>query len=96
MLSLVGNRTGTVYGRCSVDAALGPTDTLEYSSMYRNSYIRVRHADASTEDLLDEVDLATDPFFRAPITEPCTFPLSSAATFDGAGVLEVNYYYRSR
>lgn len=96
VLSLVGNITGKVYGRASVDAATGPTDTLEYSSMYRDSFIRVRHADGSTEDLLDVVDLSTVPFFRAPITEPSTFTLSSDATFDGAGVLEVNYYYRSR
>lgn len=96
VLSLIGVNTGTVYGRAAVTASLLATDTLEYSSMYRNSYIQVRHADGSTTDLLDSVDLSGDPFFRAPVTEPATFAMSSDASFTGQGELQIYYYFRSR
>lgn len=96
VLSLIGDNTGTLYGRAAISATLGATDTLEYSSMYRNSYVRARHADGSVTDLLDSVDLGAEPFFRSPVTEPATFSMSSAAGFTGEGSLEIYYYYRSR
>lgn len=96
VISLIGDRTGTLYGRAAVTTSLQSDDMLEYSSMYRDSYIRVRHADGSSTDLLDGVDLSGDPFFRAPVTEPATFSMTSDASFTGTGTLEIFYYFRSR
>ena len=46
-------------------------------------------------DLLSKIDLDGEPFFRLPLTEPCTLTIAAQAAISGAADVEVFYYYRS-
>lgn len=94
-IRLVGNLSGKTYGVCSLSAALGPSDTLEYCSLHENSYVRQIAADGTVTDLLDALDLSLSPFFHIPVDEPCTLSVESDAPFVGRAALLIYYYYRS-
>ena len=94
-ISLIGAQTGKTYGICSIGAQLGGSDTLEYSTLQRDSYARVRSAAGTATDLLDKLDLSTEPFFRIPLSEPCVLEIAADAEFSGTANLQIYYYYRS-
>ena len=72
-----------------------PSDTLVLSTRYNNSYVKRISASGEETDLLDALDLSTDPFFRVPITEPCTISVEAGAVITGRADLLIYYYYRS-
>lgn len=94
-ISLIGAQTGKTYGICSIGAQLGKSDTLEFSTLQRDSYARMRTANGAVVDLLDELDLSAEPFFRIPLSEPCTLEISADGAFSGTADLQIYYYYRS-
>lgn len=94
-IRLVGSVSGKTYGVCSVTATLAASDRLEYSSRYRDSYIRKISSAGVATDLLDALDLRTTPFFKIPVSEPCSISIEADATFAGSADLVVYYYYRS-
>lgn len=94
-IRLTGKVSGKTYGICSIGAVLTATDTLEYCSRYDNSFVK-RIASGGTEtDLLDVLDLSTDPFFHIPVDEPCAITIEADAPFTGSAELLIYYYYRS-
>lgn len=93
-LRLVGNISGRTYGICSLAATLQPGDMLLYSSRYTNSYV-LRRRGLEDTDLLDVLDLSTEPFFHVPVDEPCTLSVEASAAFSGYAELKTYYYYRS-
>lgn len=94
-IRLTGNISGKTYGICSVETVLVPSDTLVLSTRYNNSYVKRISASGEETDLLDALDLSTDPFFRVPITEPCTISVEAGAVITGRADLLIYYYYRS-
>ena len=94
-LRLVGRITGKTYGLCNLSVILDEGDALEYSSMYRNSYVKRIRADGQETDLLDALDLTLSPFFHVPVNEPCLLSIEADAPFTGRAELWVYYYYRS-
>ena len=94
-IRLVGNVSGKTYGICSVEAELTATDTLKFSSRYDGASVVKISADGSQRDLLDVLDLKTEPFFRIPVSEPCSLFLESEMPVTGTAELLIYYYYRS-
>lgn len=94
-IRLVGNISGKTYGLCSVTTVLSPSDTLQFSSRYENSYVKRIAAGGAETDLLDALDLSSTPFFHIPVDEPCTVSIEADTTFTGSADLLIFYYYRS-
>lgn len=94
-IRLVGRSSGKTYGVCNVSAFLGDTDTLDYSSRHDSGHVRKIAVDGSVVDLLDALDLSTNPFFRLPVDESCTVSIESDLPLSGEALLTTYYYYRS-
>jgi hypothetical protein len=94
-IRLTGNLTGKTYGICRVAVVLNPGDVLKISTRYENSYVKRITAAGVETDLLDELDLSTEPFFHIPVNEPCTVSVEADSAFSGNADLTVYYYYRS-
>ena len=94
-IRLVGNVSGKTYGICSVSVVLNPSDQLVFSTRYEDSYVKRVAAGGIETDLLDVLDLSTEPFFHIPVDEPCTLSVEADAAFSGTADLVLYYYYRS-
>ena len=94
-IRLYSNATGKTYGACKIDTVLTDQDTLEFSTVYEDSYIRKVSADGMVTDLIDSVDLNSDPFFHIPVDDRCTLAVESDAPFAGRANLLIYSYYRS-
>lgn len=92
---LTGVDTGKVYGICSLNVTTSATDTIELSTLPEDSYVKKIAANGTETNLLDKVDLAFDPFFRAPVTEPSVLSIESDAAFSGTADIFVVAYYRT-
>lgn len=92
---LTGNTSGKTYGICSVEAVFTATDRLKLSTLYNNSFIKKTTADGEETDLLDVLDISTNPFFKIPVDEPCTIYIEADSPFSGVAELLIYYYYRS-
>lgn len=94
-IRLTGNISGKTFGVCSVAVTLAATDRLEVSTRYENSYVKRITAAGVETDLLDVLDLSSNPFFHIPVDEPCTLSIEADAIFTGSADLLIYYYYRS-
>lgn len=94
-IRLVGDISGKTYGICSVAVTLIPSDTLEFSTKYEDSFVRRVSAAGDVTDLLDVLDLSKTPFFRIPVDEPCTVTIEADAPLSGHAEMTIFYYYRS-
>lgn len=94
-IRLSGNISGKTYGICSIAAVLSETDRLHFSTKYENSFVKQISATGVETDLLDKLDLLTNPFFHIPVSEPCTLSMESDTEFTGTADMLVYYYYRS-
>ena len=95
VLSLVGADSGVEHGACAINADLSGTDTLTISTVYMDSYVIKTAADGTITDLLGNVDVSRDPYFRLPLDETCILTLSSDAAMSGAGEVTLYTYYKS-
>ena len=94
-IRLVGNITGKTYGICSVSVVLNSSDQLILSTRYEDAFVKRISAGGAEMDLLDVLDLSTEPFFHIPVNEPCTLSVEADAAFTGTADLVLYYYYRS-
>lgn len=94
-LTLKGATSGKVYGICSLNATLNQGETLEISTKYGDSYVTITDSKGITEDVLESINLAYEPFPRIPIDEDCTLFLSADEAIRGDAAVRVFYYYRS-
>lgn len=94
-IRLTGNISGKTFGVCSVAVVLAETDLLKISTRYENSYVKRVTAEGVETDLLDALDLSSNPFFHIPVDEPCTLSIEADAIFTGSADLLIYYYYRS-
>ena len=95
VISLTGQLTGKLYGACRISDTIASGETLLFSTDYLDSYVRKLSAAGVQTDLLSKIDLDGEPFFRLPLTEPCTLTIAAQAAISGAADVEVFYYYRS-
>nr|DAJ06951.1 MAG TPA: portal protein [Caudoviricetes sp.] len=95
VISLTGQLTGKLYGACRISDTIASGETLLFSTDYLDSYVRKLSASGAATDLLSKIDLDGEPFFRLPLTEPCTLTIAAQAAISGAADVEVFYYYRS-
>lgn len=93
VITLTGE-SGTVYGECHITFSFQAGDTLELCTAPDNSYIHLIRAGVVT-DLLDKVDLAYDPYPRAPVDEASVLRIEADEDVSGAAELIVYRYYRS-
>nr|DAK94688.1 MAG TPA: Baseplate protein [Caudoviricetes sp.] len=94
-IRLIGEVTGRVYGLCSAEASLVDTDTLHYTNDYRSAVLQRIPADGVVEDLLDTLDLSTDPFSRLPVSEPVVIEMVSDTALTGQASVKVYSYWRT-
>lgn len=92
---LTGDVSGKTYGVCSVSAVISAHDVLEFSTRYENAYVKRISPEGAETDLLDALDLSTQPFFHIPVDEPCTLTIEADASFTGLADMLIYYYYRS-
>lgn len=94
-IRLIGAVSGRVYGLCSAEASLIDTDTLHYTNDYRSAALQRIPANGVTEDLLNSLDLSTDPFSRLPVSEPVVIELVSDTALTGQASVRVYSYWRT-
>lgn len=94
-IRLTGNISGKTFGVCSITAVMAEHDRLHYSSRRNDSFVKKVAADGTETDLLDVLDLSTNPFFHFPVDEPCTISFEADDSFTGFVDLTIYYYYRS-
>jgi len=94
-ITLTGVNTGKVYGSCAIDYSFEST-SLEYSSSYTDAGAwGVNSAGERSASLLEYISIATEPFFRAPCTEPCELAITSPDALNGTVTATITHYYRS-
>lgn len=94
-IRLTGLRSGKLYGLCALGTSLGASDSLELSTRKGDCHVHKIAADGTRTDLLEYVDLAHDPYPRAPVSEPSVIRIESAAAIAGSASLLVYSYYRT-
>lgn len=94
-IRLVGDISGKNYGICSVQTTLQSTEMLVFSTRYTDSFVEKISATGERTDLLDELDLTTEPFFHIPVDEPCSIMVEADSPLPGYAELLIYYYYRS-
>lgn len=94
-IRLTGDISGKTFGICSIDAVFDEFDLLQFSTNPRESYVKKIAPGGIETDLLDALDLSTEPFFRIPVDEPCTLTIEADSSFTGTVNLLIYYYYRS-
>lgn len=94
-ITLTGLVSGTVYGNCKLDHQFTSNTGFKLSTAYEDSYIYKILANGSEQDLLNDVDLTLEPFFKMPITEPCILKLDDDGALHGELSAKIYYYYRS-
>lgn len=94
-IRLTGDVSGKTYGVCSVSAVIAATDALKFSTRYENAYVKRINAAGEETDLLDALDLSSNPFFHIPVDESCTISIEADAAFTGKADMLIYYYYRS-
>ena len=94
-IRIAGSRSGKNVALCSAKTILAPSDTLHYSSRQNDSHLYKVSAAGEVTDLLDVLDLSTNPFGHIPINEPCTVSLEADSAIVGRAELTIYYHYRS-
>lgn len=93
LLILRGELTRKEYGSCRINETFAPSDTLEFSTEEQNAYVRKISASDEKTDLLDKIDITTNPFFRVPNSEPCELTISGES-ISGKPTMLLYIYYR--
>ena len=96
-ISLTGLDTGTIYGACKISAESLATDIIELNTSKRDSYIKKIASDGAETDLLlaGDVDITSEPFFRAPTSEKSVLSITGLGDLSGVASAKAFYYYRS-
>lgn len=91
-LTLTGD-SGKVYGICDIEATIGSNERLEISTVKADRYVRKVTSEGEVVDLLEFVDVTSDPYPTVPNTENTKLELTSWAPMSGKAELTVYYYY---
>lgn len=95
VISLVGT-SGRVYGECHINETFAAGETIELCTAPDNSYVHKISAGVVTDLMAaSKVDLAFEPYPRAPVDEACVLTIDGDNPVSGAAELTVYRYYRS-
>ena len=93
VLTLRGSDSRKEYGVCTISESFRTGDTLEFSTAEQDSYVKKIDKDGTVTDLLDKIDITTNPFFRVPLNEPCEVSISAESIY-GDATMTLYIYYR--
>ena len=85
---------GEELGKCEIAGTIAEGETLEVSTAYGDSYV-IKKTATGVVDLLNEIDIAKNPFFKIPLYQPCTIRLTADDVLDGETEAQMFVYYRS-
>lgn len=85
---------GEELGKCAITGTIAEGETLEVSTAYGDSYV-IKKTATGVVDLLNEIDIAKNPFFKIPLYEPCTIRLTADDVMTGETEAQMFVYYRS-
>lgn len=97
-ITLTGQQTGKVYGKCEITATFSGSDVLELCTAQRDSYVRKISSGVITDLMATgAVNLAFEPYPRAPIDEPSAITVTDGNDnpITGSAELTVYSYFRS-
>ena len=92
VFTLRGSSTRKVYGQCIITGSFGSTDTIEFSTAEQDSYVKKIDGNGDETDLIDSINITTNPFFRVPLSEPCEVTLSGNSILGRISMLQYVYY----
>lgn len=95
VISLKGKITGKIYGETRITGQFTESEKLIVSTAYLDSYVKKIDVDGFETDLLNDLDITTEPFFRIPLSEPTTLSIKSNGSLKGKMKAQVLYYFRS-
>lgn len=87
--------SGKEYGKVEIDGLFQSTDEIELSTRYEDAYIIKRSLGGTETDLINNIDITTNPFFHIPLSEPCIIRITAADVFNGRATIRVYNYHRS-
>ena len=93
-VSLIGSESGKEYGAVVIEGDLDTDETLVISTKYDDSYVRIRQ-NGVERDVIDQVEIARNPYFRLPRTEDCILRILSPYGGLFTTSISVYEYYRS-
>lgn len=94
-ISLIGQRTGKLYGLCDLKAEIPADACLMFSSRRNGSFVIMVSPDLTATDLLGALDLSHDPYPRIPVDESCVLRIDADSEITGTATVQVYYYFRS-
>lgn len=94
-ITLTGLQTGTVYGQANITASFNIGDTLELMTSKSGSYIQKVAADGTITDLINFINVSTEPFFKIPLSEQTIIEIESNNEIVGEATAELYFYYRT-
>lgn len=92
VFSLIGLASRKIIGECAVEGSFDSSGSLVLSTEEQNCYIVYKASDGTEVDLLDAIDITTNPFFRIPLDEPCEVSISGESIL-GTAEMQVFAYY---
>lgn len=92
---LTGAISGEVYGKCAISGSFAQNTGFKLSTRYEDAYIKKVLSNGTEVDILDDVDLSFEPFFKLPLTESCLLKVTDDGVLHGDLSAKVYYYYRS-
>ena len=97
-ITLTGQQTGTVYGKCEITATFSGNDVLELCTASRDSYVRKISGGVVTDLMAaGAVNLAFEPYPQAPVDEPSAITVEDGNNdpITGSAELTVFSYFRT-
>lgn len=95
VITLTGLQTGRIYGQAKITASFNIGDTLELMTSKSGSYIHKISSDGTVTDLINYIDVSTEPFFKIPLNEQSLIKITSNNEIVGSASAEVYFYYRT-
>ena len=92
VFTLRGTKTRKIYGVCSINETFSSLDTIEFSTAEQDSYIKKIDKYGNELDLLDSIDITSNPFFRVPLSEPCDVIFTGDSILGNITMLQYVYY----
>ena len=91
-LTLRGVVTRNEIGVCEITETFSQGDTLVFCSAEQDSYVKKIDSEGHETDLLDKIDITSNPFFRVPLSEPCELSITGTGIYGQASMVQYVYY----
>ena len=92
-ITLKNNADGEIIGQVTLSRTISDGETLVLSSVESETGIWVKSSSGALTDLIDEIDIAENPFFRVPQNTACTLTVTAASEIETEAQIKVYEYY---